>query len=63
MKNACNKILDCGHPCCGLKGEKKCLPCLFPECAEKSKKALNGASGDDYCVICYTEKLINAPCV
>jgi len=27
LKTACTHMLDCGHPCCGLKGEKEHLPC------------------------------------
>lgn len=26
--SACTKMLPCGHPCGGVKGEQKCLPCL-----------------------------------
>lgn len=28
IKNACSKILKCGHSCNGFIKEKKCLPCL-----------------------------------
>lgn len=34
MGKSCDKILICGHPCCGIKNEKTCLPCLNPECVE-----------------------------
>lgn len=50
-KIACTKTLQCGHPCCGLKNEEECLPCLV--CSNK----------DEYCTICYTEKLEDAPCI
>ena len=62
FKLACNVKLECGHPCCGVKGEKNHLPCLFEKCSKKTEKILK-TTGDDYCVICYCEKLINAPCV
>lgn len=26
----CNKLLECGHPCCGSYGENECPPCLYP---------------------------------
>jgi len=32
---ACTKILECGHPCYGLKDEIHCIPCLQPECVAK----------------------------
>lgn len=35
MQKSCDKLLACGHPCLGTSGEKKCLPCLEPECIEK----------------------------
>ena len=27
MKQCCTHVLECGHPCCGLRNEKKHLPC------------------------------------
>ena len=36
MENACDKILPCGHLCCGFSGEKECLPCLNSECVSKN---------------------------
>jgi len=35
MRNACKKLQKCGHPCCGVRGEKECPPCLFEDCLEK----------------------------
>jgi hypothetical protein len=35
---ACNKVLPCGHPCCGFRGESYHTPCLFEECADRVKK-------------------------
>lgn len=35
MKQSCDKVLECGHYCCGFAGEKECLPCLHPDCVEK----------------------------
>jgi HRD ubiquitin ligase complex, ER membrane component len=62
-KDACPKILECGHSCCGFKGEKKCLVCLAEPCEAKSAQALNGQTGNDYCMICGIERLVNAPCI
>lgn len=50
----------CGHPCCGIKGEKQCPPCMFEECVKKNNSEI---SGDDYCNICFVEGLIAAPCI
>jgi hypothetical protein len=36
MGKSCDKILACGHACCGFKDEKKCLPCLNEECVAKN---------------------------
>ena len=35
MQKSCDKMLACGHFCCGTKGENECMPCLRPECIEK----------------------------
>lgn len=35
MKESCDKVLPCGHYCCGSRGESKCMPCLHPDCVEK----------------------------
>ncbi|KAL4472349.1 hypothetical protein ABPG72_002832 [Tetrahymena utriculariae] len=60
LKNACNQVLNCGHPCCGIKNELKCLPCLFEKCAQDNQ-SLKGVTGEEYCNICFIEGLINAP--
>jgi Ring finger domain len=59
---ACLVTLKCGHRCCGVKGEKNCLPCLHEDCA-KNDKSLNGITGEEFCNICYVEGLINAPVI
>ena len=50
---SCERMLACGCPCQGIKGETNCLPCL--------KHDLEIAS--DYCSICYVEELGAAPCI
>ena len=37
MAKSCQKMLPCGHHCCGLKDERKCLPCLNLECVKKNE--------------------------
>jgi hypothetical protein len=32
VSRACDKVLVCGHFCCGVSGETECLPCLQPGC-------------------------------
>eukprot|EP00457_Paulinella_chromatophora_P001875 gb/GEZN01001877.1/.p1 GENE.gb/GEZN01001877.1/~~gb/GEZN01001877.1/.p1 ORF type:complete len:775 (-),score=116.06 gb/GEZN01001877.1/:289-2613(-) len=55
----CTKKLACGHPCGGVRNEKKCLPCLRPECQGEDANQ----SADDYCSICGGEKLQEAPSI
>ena len=56
----CDKILPCGHACCGVKGEEKCLPCLHG-CAGDDSKLKQDA--EDMCMMCYTEGLSYAACI
>jgi E3 ubiquitin-protein ligase MYCBP2 len=46
-------MLPCGHPCAGIKGESKCLPCLRDDCPSKNMEI----DGSDYCNICFVEGL------
>ncbi|CAD8101230.1 unnamed protein product [Paramecium sonneborni] len=54
---ACNKLLPCGHSCPGFKNEQVCATCLDDKCNQREQK------GDDYCNICFTEGLKNAPII
>lgn len=56
----CDKTLPCGHACCGVKGEEKCLPCLYG-CAGDDSKLKQDA--EDMCMMCYTEGLAYAACI
>lgn len=42
MGKCCDKILHCGHPCCGFKGEDQCLPCLDEACVAKDESLTLG---------------------
>jgi hypothetical protein len=33
---SCGKVLPCGHFCLGIRKEENCLPCLDPECVQKT---------------------------
>lgn len=63
LLSSCTKMLGCGHPCSGVKGEKDCLPCLREGCCEKFADKLGNQKGDDYCAICYVESLTAAPSI
>eukprot|EP00826_Nyctotherus_ovalis_P013748 TRINITY_DN1375_c0_g1_i9.p1 TRINITY_DN1375_c0_g1~~TRINITY_DN1375_c0_g1_i9.p1 ORF type:complete len:432 (+),score=91.22 TRINITY_DN1375_c0_g1_i9:404-1699(+) len=63
MKKACDKILPCGRPCYGFRGERKCLPCLNEDCVKKNPELTLEAKDDDYCPICYTSGLGDAPSI
>ena len=59
-------MLPCGHPSCGTKYDTLSpFPCLFEECKDNEilKGRLKYQTGNDYCNICFTEGLIQAPCV
>eukprot|EP01083_Nonionella_stella_P095741 268877_1 len=46
----------CGHPCGGTLGEEQCMSCLYCNSSQ-------GQAADDYCNICFTEELYEAPCI
>ena len=35
MQLSSDKMLPCGHPCRGVDGDLKLLPCLHPDCIAK----------------------------
>lgn len=63
MNKACDKILPCGHSCYGFRGETKCLPCLNEDCVKKNPQLTLEAKDDDYCPICYTSGIGDAPSI
>ncbi|XP_048243746.1 E3 ubiquitin-protein ligase MYCBP2-like isoform X7 [Haliotis rufescens] len=60
-RNACTQVLSCGHPCCGIKNEEPCLPCLRG-CQSANQPPLKQDS-DDMCMICFTEALSASPAI
>ncbi|ODN02467.1 E3 ubiquitin-protein ligase MYCBP2 [Orchesella cincta] len=60
-KNACERVLECGHLCGGVRNENKCLPCL-QGCSDKLGTVLK-QDGDDMCMICFTDALAFAPAI
>jgi len=51
---ACTSRLPCGHPCQGVRGESKHLPCMH---------CTKNIDPTDFCNICYVEGLKDAPCI
>ncbi|GFY47108.1 hypothetical protein TNIN_284731 [Trichonephila inaurata madagascariensis] len=58
-KNACSKMLQCGHMCGGICNESPCLPCLH-RCGDVSSLKQDA---DDMCMICFIEALAYAPAI
>eukprot|EP00347_Sterkiella_histriomuscorum_P016709 403352152 len=64
MNMYCSKFQkDCGHTCYGAKQESNCLPCLNLECVAKQQDLTYGVNAHDFCSICYTDELGQAPSV
>ena len=58
-QRCCLMSKQCGHACFGTQGERSCVTCLDPTCQMKHTVH----SADDFCVICYTDALSDAPCL
>ncbi|CAH0716569.1 unnamed protein product, partial [Brenthis ino] len=58
-REACNRVLGCGHSCGGVRGERTCLPCLFGCAGGESLRQ----DADDMCMICFTDPLQAAPAI
>ncbi|KAJ6243970.1 e3 ubiquitin-protein ligase mycbp2 [Anaeramoeba flamelloides] len=68
FQQSCSKKLDCGHFCCGNKKEKTHLGCLVEGCKNKfcNKNIISKNSNQnskEFCNICWTTALENAPCI
>eukprot|EP01133_Synstelium_polycarpum_P011629 gene11629-13579_t len=62
--NSCIKCHPCGHQCDGVRDEEVCLPCLHgcrKEIVPQTKKLSQDC--DDFCLICWTETLSEAPSI
>ncbi|KAL0852363.1 hypothetical protein ABMA28_000563 [Loxostege sticticalis] len=63
-REACNRVLNCGHMCGGVRCEPLCLPCLFGCGAGRAPDAAPlRQDADDMCMICFTEPLQAAPAI
>ncbi|CAK1554738.1 unnamed protein product [Leptosia nina] len=58
-REACSRILSCGHICGGVRGERTCLPCLFGCVGADALRQ----DADDMCMICFTDPLQAAPAI
>ena len=63
MQQSCDKILDCGHLCKGIRDENPCLPCLDEKCVHVHGKFVADTKDDNYCEVCYCEELGERPCI
>jgi E3 ubiquitin-protein ligase MYCBP2 len=61
FKTSCLKVLHCGHRCFGHLNETKCPPCLEKKCPGYIN--LFDQSSNDFCPICWSEKLEDSPLV
>ncbi len=58
FEKSCLTVLDCDHPCGGVRNETSHLPCL--KCAQEEDKSPNA---NEFCSICWTAVLGAEPCV
>ncbi|RVE51528.1 hypothetical protein evm_003798 [Chilo suppressalis] len=58
-REACNRVLGCGHMCGGVRCEPQCLPCLFG-CGRDVPLRQDA---DYMCMICFTDPLQAAPAI
>ncbi|GAM20883.1 hypothetical protein SAMD00019534_040580 [Acytostelium subglobosum LB1] len=64
----CTKVHPCGHYCYGVRDEEECLPCLHgckrPEnAAPLTRNFKVTQDADDFCLVCWTECLSEAPSI
>lgn len=57
--HCCDRTLECGCPCGGIRGEEECLPCLLDD----HRPADINQSSCDFCNICFTESLSSSPSI
>lgn len=63
LKTACDKQLPCGHFCQGSKYDDVCIPCLHPDCVKAVPALTLEQTEDDYCNLCFSAGLGQAPCI
>ena len=63
IKQSCDKIHECGHPCKGFVREKKCLPCLHPEWVAENPEITMDENDESFCSICFVEGLGDKPSI
>jgi len=63
-RNACSRVLSCGHLCGGIRDESQCLPCLHGcHSTDGNTKTSLRQDGDDMCMICFADALSSAPVI
>ena len=63
IKQSCDKVLECNHPCKGFAREAECLTCLHPDCVEKDPDVTMGENDDSYCSICFVAGIGEQPSI
>jgi hypothetical protein len=63
MDKWCDKQLECGHFCCGTRGEIVWVPCLDPDWVKANPGLTLDQTADDFCMICYMSGLGQAPSI
>lgn len=63
IKASCDKVHPCGHPCKGFHGERKCLPCLHPDCVSEDPDKTMGEDDSSFCSICFISGIGDQPSI
>ena len=69
MRQSCNKVHQCGHPCKGFANEGRCLPCLNLDCIKNHNltypqfQLLETQHAEEYCGICMVAGLGDEPSI
>ena len=63
IKQSCDKIHGCGHPCKGFANEDQCLPCLHPDCVAEDPDTTLGEDDSSFCSICFISGIGDQPSI
>jgi len=62
VPQSCDKLLQCGHPCFGVRDEKVCPPCFTCDQGPDGKPHGIKVVADDYCSYCF-DNISAEPCL
>ena len=63
IKQSWDKIHKCGHPCKGFRREKKCLPCLHPDCVQENPDFTLGEDDSSFWSIWFISGIGDQPSI